>query len=76
MDQPGTHWTALTVDTVCTHEPEASSRSSIPPYVADGRQDVVAVFVRSERGLAVIGGIDVRVTRESSRGAYPFGILS
>ena len=43
---------------------EARSWSDTSPCVADGRQDVVAVFVRSERGLAVIGGIDVRLAHQ------------
>ena len=51
---------------------EARSWSDTSPCVADGRQDVVAVFVRSERGLAVIGGIDVSlVTRETRGGTHP-----
>ena len=34
---------------------EASSWSDTSPRVADGRQDVVAVSVRSEQGLVVMG---------------------
>ena len=34
---------------------EARSWSDTSPRVADGRQDVVAVSVRSEQGLVVLG---------------------
>ena len=43
---------------------EARPWSDTSPHVADGRQAAVAVFVRSERGLAVIWGTDVRLAHQ------------